>query len=169
MPSKASGSEALAGEQGEIGLGKRLRLAHMAFSRALREELAKEKMTFGQFVHLERLWEEDGLTQTELSARVGVETASSTIVLDELQRLALIDRKRDDDDRRRINVFLTDAGRRLKRQLLGRVKVVNRVAREGMSKDEVALTFEVLDQIKGRLLAKYPQPARAGKRDRLGA
>src|SRR4051794_4848924 len=88
-----------------IGLGMLLRTADMTFNRALREELASHDVTFSQFQHLRQLWEADGLTQVELSRRIGIQMASSTSVLDSLECRRLIRRVRQSKDRRKINVF----------------------------------------------------------------
>ena len=53
-----------------IGLGLLLREADMAFNRALRDELAKHRISFSQYQHLRHLWQSDGLAQVELSRRV---------------------------------------------------------------------------------------------------
>src|SRR5258708_35103889 len=115
-----------------IGIGKLLRRAHMTFSREFRERLAGHGVTFGEFVHLERLWDEDGLTQTELSKRVGIVTASSTQIIETLGKRGFIRRERNHRDRRHINVFLTPTGKRLKPPLLRCARETNRVARSGL-------------------------------------
>lgn len=139
-----------------IGIGKRLRLAHIAFARGMRVELADAGVTFGQFVHLERLWSEDGLTQVELSRRVGVEMASSTSILVELEALGLIRRARGEADRRKIFVHLTAKGREVAGPILENVKAVNKVARRGISDDELNAAFAVLETITANLNEKYP-------------
>lgn len=141
----------------QIGLGKRLRLAHMAFSRGLRLELAKEDVSFGQFVHLERLWEQDGLTQKELSRRVGVEMASSTAILSELESRGFVRRDRSDRDRRAINVFLTPVGRALRPKLLACAARVNARARAALSPDAIDGLLVALDAMASELTAAYPQ------------
>jgi len=148
--------KALRDELPDIGLGKRLRLAHMAFARGMRAELAEAGLTFGQFVHLERLWTEDGLTQVELSRRVGVEMASSTSVLAELEKLGWIRRERGEADRRKIFVYLTRQGRELAAPVLARVKAVNRVARSGVAAADIAVAFRVLDAIVANMNEQYP-------------
>jgi DNA-binding MarR family transcriptional regulator len=140
----------------EIGIGKSLRLAHMAFARGMRTELANAGMTFGQFVHLERLWSEDGLTQVELSRRVGVEMASSTSVLAELEKRGWISRERGTTDRRKIFVYLTREGRKLAGPVLEKVKAVNRVARSGVANRDVADLFRVLEALTANLNEAYP-------------
>lgn len=139
----------------EIGLGRRLRRTHLAFSHGLRIELRKNGFTFGQFVHLERLWDEDGLTQAELSSRVGVQMASSTSVLVELEELGLIRRNRSAEDRRKVIVHLTDAGRAAREPMLKRVKAANRAARKGMSPEEIQILFSLLDRAHASLQAHY--------------
>jgi DNA-binding MarR family transcriptional regulator len=154
---------------GPIGLGKRLRLAHMAFSRALRLELAKHDVTFGQFVHLENLWSEDGLTQTELSHRVGIETASSTSILDQLETLGLVDRRRNSSDRRKINVYLTPKGADLQPVLYRAAAKVNAVARGEMSASDVSALISILDRIADSVSATYPGSNATNARTRLGS
>jgi DNA-binding MarR family transcriptional regulator len=148
-----------------IGIGKRLRLAHMAFARGMRVELADAGVTFGQFVHLERLWSEDGLTQVELSRRVGVEMASSTSILVELETLGPIRRARGEADRRKIFVHLTAKGREVAGPILENVKAVNKAARRDISDDDLNAAFAVLDAITANLNAKYPS-ALAARADR---
>jgi MarR family transcriptional regulator, organic hydroperoxide resistance regulator len=147
----------------QIGLGKRLRLAHMAFSRGLRLELAKEDVSFGQFVHLERLWEQDGLTQKELSKRVGVEMASSTAILAELEARGFVRRERNEQDRRAINVFLTPAGTALKPRLLACAARVNGRARAALPADAVEQLMTALDAIAAGLTEAYPQAGHTSK------
>jgi DNA-binding MarR family transcriptional regulator len=130
-----------------IGLGMLLRDANAAFNRVLREELAQHGITFSQYQHLRQLWHADGLAQVELSRRIGIETASSTAVIDQLERLGLIRRKRDLGDRRRIIVTLTPAGRALEKPLDDCAIAVNLRARDGLSKAEVAGLFDAVGKI----------------------
>src|ERR1700761_8613622 len=101
----------------DIGLGMKLRDGNAVFNKALRESLAEHDITFSQYQHLRQLWREDGLAQVELSRRIGIETASSTTVIDQLEKLGFIRRKRDAADRRRIIVNLTSSGRMLEKPL----------------------------------------------------
>ncbi|WP_293795300.1 MarR family winged helix-turn-helix transcriptional regulator [uncultured Bosea sp.] len=154
-------------KRADIGIGWRLRRAHMAFSRGFRQELAKADMSFGQFVHLEKLWENDGPTQAELSRAVGIETASSTTILDELERRAFITRVRNPQDRRKINVYLTEAGRALEPVLLERARVVNLQAKTGLSHQQVEQLFLLLESVTEALNEVYPQASQGDARERL--
>src|SRR6266581_7069717 len=87
----------------KTGIGMLLRDANAAFNRYLRARLAVHGVTFGQFQHLRNLWVENGLTQAELSRRIGIEMASSTAILDSLEAERLVSRLRNATDRRKIN------------------------------------------------------------------
>src|SRR5215203_1287315 len=134
-----------------VGLGMLLRSTDMSFNRALREELAGHGVTFSQFQHLRQLWEEDGLTQVAISRRIGIQMASSTSVLDSLERARLIRRLRQAKDRRKINVFLTPAGRALKSPLMAAAVRVNARARRGISPYAMAMLFRNLEAIAANL------------------
>lgn len=151
----------------DIGIGWRLRRAHMAFSRGFRQELAKADVSFGQFVHLERLWDHDGPTQAELSRAVGIETASSTTILDELERRAFVTRVRNPDDRRKINVYLTEAGRALEPLLLERARAVNFAARASLPPGQIENLFAMLEAVTEALNEAYPQASQSDTRERL--
>jgi DNA-binding MarR family transcriptional regulator len=149
----------------EIGVGKLLRRAHMAFTRDFRERLTEHGFTFGEFIHLERLWEEDGLNQKELSRRVGIASASSTQIIEALEKNKLIKRERNPNDRRSINVFLTAQGRAKKTELLSCAKEANRLARKGLSPEAVAAMFDTVQRIIENLEAASPPGGRKDPAD----
>jgi MarR family transcriptional regulator, organic hydroperoxide resistance regulator len=128
-----------------------LREADAAFNRYLRQALAAHQVTFGQFQHLRNLWVENGLTQAELSRRIGIEMASSTAILDSLEAERLVTRLRNAGDRRKINVFLTPAGAALQKPLMACAAKANKQARRGLSDAEVATMFAHV----GRIIANF--------------
>jgi MarR family transcriptional regulator for hemolysin len=134
-----------------VGLGVLLRTADMTFNRVLRDELSRFNITFSQFQHLWQLFGQDGLSQAELSRQVGIETASSTSVIEQLERRGFIRRVRDPEDRRRIIVTLTPAGRRLDGALTDSAVAVNAIARQGLSADEFKVLFSTVERIVGNL------------------
>ena len=138
---------AAVGRVPDIGLGMKLRDGNAVFNKALREELARHDISFSQYQHLRQLWREDGLAQVELSRRIGIETASSTAVIDQLEKLGFIRRRRDAADRRRSIVNLTRSGRALQKPLDGCAVAVNRRARSGLTDTQVASLFDVIGKI----------------------
>lgn len=94
-----------------------LRDAHRAASRVLSHRIAPYGVTIGQWHFLRALWEQDGLTQRELSHKVGMMEPTTVTALGGMERGGLVHRVRNPKDRRKLNVFLTERGRSLERQL----------------------------------------------------
>ena len=126
------------------------RLAHLvkdatrALVRALQMRLAKHAVSFGHWTFLRILWEGDGLTQRELSERAGVMEPTTFSALKTMERLGYIRRRRRGDDRKRVYIWLTAKGRRLRGQLVPLAEDVNRIAVKGMRPTDIAVTREVL-------------------------
>ena len=105
-----------------------------------------------QWLHLRTLSEADGLTQTELSQRIGIEKASSTAVLASLEARKFVRRVRNVEDRRKANLFLTDSGAAFLEQLIPCAVTVNAVAKDGLSQAELIVFLRVLDTMTDNLL-----------------
>jgi len=150
-----------------IGIGMLLREADTAFNRYLRVELAAHRVTFGQFQHLRNLWVENGLTQAELSRRIGIEMASSTAILDSLEATGLITRVRNAADRRKINVHLSPAGAALEKPLMACAAKANREARRGLTDAEVATVFAHVGRIIANFKVRSPDGAQRNPRPAL--
>jgi len=125
-------------------VGYLARYAHRAFAKALAGELTPHDILGAQWSVLRVLWEQEGLSQVDLAERMRVEKASLTSVLDAMERRKLIVRRRNSEDRRKVNINLTAHGRSLKAQLLPYGVSINRKATRGMSAGEI-------DQLRGLL------------------
>ncbi|SEH02747.1 DNA-binding transcriptional regulator, MarR family [Nonomuraea solani] len=68
----------------------------------------------GQELLLNQLWHEDGLTQGELIARLGVEPPTVTKTLQRLERAGIVYRAPDPERPRVGRVHLTDTGKALR-------------------------------------------------------
>jgi len=99
------------------GIMSLLRDAHRAASRILAQRIAPYGVSIGQWPFLRALWQEDGLTQRELSHRVGMMEPTTVTALSGMERGGLIRRQRNAQDRRKLNVFLSDKGRQLENDL----------------------------------------------------
>jgi MarR family transcriptional regulator, organic hydroperoxide resistance regulator len=128
-------------EPGKRGIGGSIRRLHRAFTQEMHASLAEYGLTVSQWRHLRMLWDGDGIAQVELAARVGIEKAASTAVLDNLERRKLIRRSRSAEDRRRSNLYLTKKGLQLLDAVLPNVIHINRMSLRGFSEAEVR-TFE---------------------------
>ena len=81
--------------------------AHRALASAA---LSKMNLHIGQERLLMQLWEEDGLTQTQLAERLCIEPPTLTKMLSRLEKTKLLEKRRDTEDARICRVFLTEKG-----------------------------------------------------------
>lgn len=68
----------------------------------------------GQDMFLQRLWEQDGLTQTELVNQLCVQPATINKMVNRMVKNGLIQKRDDLDDKRVVRVYLTERGWALK-------------------------------------------------------
>src|SRR6266567_3130334 len=91
-----------------FSIGAAIRLTHRHFAQVLQERLAPYDIPIGMWFFFRALWEEDGLTQRQLSQRVGSMEQTTVEQLKNMERQGYIARRRSIDDRRKIHVHLTD-------------------------------------------------------------
>jgi DNA-binding MarR family transcriptional regulator len=128
-------------------LGFVVNRAAQQLANALAQGLAPHDVTPQQWAVLNRLWEEDGLSQQELAERTFKDPPNTTRILDKLQRKGLIVRRPDASDRRVQLIYLTDQGRRLRDVLVPLAQQVLARACAGISEDERATVLRVLKRI----------------------
>jgi MarR family transcriptional regulator, organic hydroperoxide resistance regulator len=131
----------------ERSIGSQLRKTHRLFERDLAIFLASADVPIGMWYFLRALWEEDGLSQRELSERAGSTAPAAVEQLRNMERRGYIRRERSSTDKRKVNVYLTDSGRELKR-LLPYAAKVNAIALEGLSEGEIGFLRFVLARMK---------------------
>ncbi len=125
-------------------IGHLTRIAFRGFSSALGARFAKHHITPGQWRFLRVLWEEDGISQRELSQRVGATEATTVRSVRSLLKSGLVERKDDVADARKFRIHLTARARRLEATLLPYVSEVHAIAQRGISRKDVATTRRVL-------------------------
>jgi DNA-binding MarR family transcriptional regulator len=121
-----------------LSSGYLVRDAHRAFQRLLERRIGPFGVTRGQWYFLRVLWITDGLSQRELSARVGMMEPTTVIALRSMEKSGLIRRVRGDDDRRKVLVFLTAKAKRLRGELLGVARTITDEAEEGIAPRDLA-------------------------------
>ena len=122
----------------DASLGYQVRELNRAIQRDLQLRIAPHGATLGAWYFLRVLWEQDGLSQRELSARVGMMEPTTVIALRSMEKAGLIRRVRSTDDRRVTRVHLTSKARRLRERLLQISQGVNDQGAEGINPAEVA-------------------------------
>jgi DNA-binding MarR family transcriptional regulator len=155
MPSASSRSKPTARRAVEfpprLSSGYLVRDAHRAFQRLLERRIAAYGVARGQWYFLRVLWNADGLSQRELSARVGMMEPTTVIALRGMERSGLIRRVRGDDDRRKVRVFLTAKAKRLRNELLAVARSITDEAEQGIGARELAVFRRVINLMTANL------------------
>jgi DNA-binding MarR family transcriptional regulator len=93
-----------------------LHAASRAMTGAYQPLLEKLEITYPQYLVLLLLWEEDGRSVSQLGERLHLDSGTLTPLLKRLEARELLERRRSTEDERVVEVFLTAAGKRLKRR-----------------------------------------------------
>lgn len=101
----------------------------------------------GQELILLWLYEQDGMTQSELADVLGIEAATVTKVLQRMEAAELIERRQDSSDGRVSRVYLMPKSRQLIEPLRGLWAEVEQKTIKGLSEPEVMLLRRLLLQI----------------------
>lgn len=126
------------------------RLAHLVrdaargLTRALQLRLAEHGVSFGHWSFLRILWERDGITQRDLSIQAGLMEPTTHSAILRMEELGYVTRRHPEGNRRKLHIYLTDEGRRLKEVLVPLAEEVNRVAVGTRPAGEIETTRRVL-------------------------
>lgn len=135
----------------ENSVGYLSRIVFRSFSRLLERGTMVHDVSAGQWRFLRQLWREDGITQRELSERVGMREPTTVVALKGLEKAGLIIRKKTSDDRRKTFVHLTPHAKKLELILAPMNAEVHEIATRGMTDEEVetlqALMRRVIDNL----------------------
>ena len=102
--------------------------------KAIEIRLAQHGIPLGAWFPLRILYEEDGITQRELSRKLGYLDAAAGAIVEVMEKLQLVRRVRNADDRRKINVFLTPTGKRMGKRTIKHMQEINEQIELGFTK-----------------------------------
>jgi len=88
--------------------------ASLAMTKLYKPLLEEMGLTYPQYLAMLVLWENDGVTVSELGERLYLDSGTLTPLLKRLETADLVTRLRDVQDERRVLIRLTAAGRKLK-------------------------------------------------------
>lgn len=129
---------------GEERFAHLVKLAARGLARALQMRLTEHAVSYGHWTFLRILWEAEGLTQRELSARAGVMEPTTFSALKAMAQRGYVTRRRNPRSRKEMQVFLTPEGRALEAKLVPLAQEVNDVALRGVGAANIAATRRTL-------------------------
>lgn len=145
----------------ERSLGNQVRRAHRMFDRLLGAYLSRHDLNSGFWYYLRALWNEDGLTQKQLSDITNVTETTTVTMIDMMAKRGLVVRTRDTEDRRKLRVSLTPRGRTLHDELIHYAFEINSIASAGIAREEIETCLTVLGHLSNNLQQFFA--AQAGK------
>lgn len=125
--------------------------AAKAYRNRAREELSELGLHIGQEILLLQLWEEDGLSQSELADRLNVEPPAISKMVKRMESAGWIERRSDPADSRVSRVFLTDEGRSLQEPVEDIWRRTEEEMLDGLSTEEELLFRRMLVDIRDNL------------------
>ncbi len=111
--------------------------------------LSQYGITPSQFYVLSAVWERDGLKFKDLAKSLDMDGSTLTSILDRMERLDLVERRNDPEDRRSLLVFLKEKAKHTISEIAHLAEGLDQEIKERFSDEEFA-TFE-------RVLEKFSQ------------
>lgn len=90
--------------------------ASMAITRVYKPILDRLGITYPQYLVLHALWEMDGRTVGAIGERLALESSTITPLVKRLEAAGLVARRRNPEDERQVQVFLTERGRAIREE-----------------------------------------------------
>jgi DNA-binding MarR family transcriptional regulator len=130
-----------------------LRRTSRYFRLGMQNRLRQYDLGFSHWFFLRALWLKDGITQRELCQRIEAPEPAAVAALRELERQGYVRRVRDQDNKRKILVFITPKGHALREKLLPHAYELASMGVKGIPEHEVALLRSLLNKIRDNMIA----------------
>jgi MarR family transcriptional regulator for hemolysin len=140
----------------ENSIGYLARVVFRSFSRLLERRTLTHDVSAGQWRFLRQLWRQDGITQRELSERVGTREPTTVVALKSLEAAGFIRREKTDIDKRKTYIYLTPHAKALELVLAPMNAEIHEIATRGMTDTEV----EALQVMLRRVIANLADETR---------
>jgi DNA-binding MarR family transcriptional regulator len=125
--------------------------AAKAYRNRAREELSELGLHVGQEMLLLQLWEEDGLSHSELADRLNVELPAISKMVNRMESAGWIECRSDPADSRVSRVFLTNEGRALQEPVENIWRQTEMQMLDGLSTEEKLLFRRILVDVRDNL------------------
>ena len=128
-------------------LGFIINRASAAIKKEFNKRLRPYDLTPEQWSILNRLGEQDGLTQKDIAERTYKDQPNITRILDKLEKKELLKRVDNPEDRRAFLIFLTDKGKGIRESIIPITVQLNEDAATGLTNVEHKQLICLLDRI----------------------
>jgi DNA-binding MarR family transcriptional regulator len=136
----------------------RFREVTRLFRRVFHKEIQRFGITDGEWACLRALWDADGISQTELSARLDMTGAAIALWINVLERDGLAKRINDPGDKRKLLIYLTPKGRNAQKLLQPSIRSIHQRVFSSFSDAEIDQLRNMLARIEDSLKAHTTTP-----------
>lgn len=136
----------MTGIQNSIGF-----LMAKAYQRACalyKDKFDNYDLTPQQFGLMRFLWEEDGITQVELSSRSQIDRTTIGGLIDRLEQSGLLKRLPHPEDRRAYRISLTESGRKLEEELTPLAEELHKMILAPLTPAEIESLIAILQKLR---------------------
>jgi DNA-binding MarR family transcriptional regulator len=119
--------------------------ASRAFTKLYRPVLEPYNLTYPQYLVLLTLWESDGSLVSDIGKRLFLDSGTLTPLLKRMETTGYINRVRDKDDERKVQIYLTEKGDELRHEAL-RIPM-SLGSKIHLDKSEMLRTKELVDRL----------------------
>lgn len=120
---------------------------HLLLQKHLFSSIKDLSLTLGQPKVLDYLKNNDGAIQKDIALSCHIEPASLSTVLNGMEKKGLVTRTMNNNNRRTMNIFMTEKGKEICRRIEKEFESIEKKALEGFSDKDIELLQEYMKKI----------------------
>jgi len=138
-------------------VGRYISCIYRYFHRYLHDHLQEYNLGSGQFHFLMMLYRKDGVNQETLAEHLNIDKATSARAIKKLEQQGFVTRKRDQNDRRSYNIYLTEKAKKLKPKIRTILNEWTNILLKDISQEQQNHLFNTLEKITQNATQHYEQ------------
>ncbi|WP_069998988.1 MarR family winged helix-turn-helix transcriptional regulator [Cellulosilyticum sp. I15G10I2] len=107
----------------------------------------------GQYIFLFILYERDGISQEELSQKLMIDKGTTARAIDKLEKAGYVMRRKNPEDRRAYNIFITDKAREIQPVLHKMLASWTDILVSDLSEEERAMLYRIMEKMVNSTMA----------------
>ncbi len=126
-----------------------------AFETLMQRRMRDEGLQIAHFDVLRVLWEGDGVTQSFLSEKAFITESTMAQVINQMEKLGLIERRLDPSDKRKRIIYLQPKAIDIRDEILEITGGFYDRAIDGISEENLDIYLDVAHQLRRNVMAEY--------------
>jgi len=139
----------------EPGLGFLIHDVTRALRRAFQRSMVGSELTLAQSRALTYITRNEGIRQVELAEMMEVQPITLARLIDQLEELALVERRADPTDRRAYKLYVLEKAQQHVAIIENVLNDMRREAYAGVTEEEIQIVFSVLLRMRDNLTVNY--------------